>query len=76
MTLVYSKPKASIILPVKNGEATIGLSIESLLAQKEANIEILVIDNGSEDLTLEILSGYKDHSLQSYALLHLLNLRI
>jgi len=60
VAVVYSKPKASIILPVRNEEGNIGLSLESLLAQKEHDIEILVIDNGSQDATLEIANSYND----------------
>ena len=41
--------KASVIVAVYNGEKTLGLTIDSLLAQTYPNLEILLIDDGSTD---------------------------
>jgi glycosyltransferase involved in cell wall biosynthesis len=53
-----SNPLVSIVIPVHNGEKYIKESIDSCLEQTYKNIEILVVDDKSEDRTLEILKGY------------------
>ncbi len=52
-------PLVSIIMPALNAGKTISESIESVLAQSFSNWELIVIDDGSTDNTLEILSTYK-----------------
>ena len=45
-------PQVSVVVPVRNGEDTIGECIAALLAQEDAPPhEILVVDNGSDDGT-------------------------
>jgi glycosyltransferase involved in cell wall biosynthesis len=48
-------PRVSILLPAYNAEQTIGEAIDSLRAQTYTGIEIIVVDDGSEDRTLRIL---------------------
>lgn len=52
------EPKISVLLPAYNHQAYIGATIESLLNQKERNIEIIAVDDGSTDRTGEILDRY------------------
>lgn len=52
--------KLSVIIPVYNGEKTIAKSIESVLKQKEQDIEIVVINDGSTDKTEKIIQEYKE----------------
>lgn len=47
--------KVSIIIPVYNCEKYIGRCLESVLSQTYSDIEILVIDDGSQDKSLEII---------------------
>ena len=49
-------PKISVIIPVYNGEKTIQKTIESVLQQTWQDFELIVINDGSQDATLEILS--------------------
>ena len=51
-------PKVSIIIPVYNGVNFIRECIESLLQQTLQDIEILPVDAGSTDGTVEILKEY------------------
>lgn len=51
-------PKVSIILSVYNEEGVLEECIESLLNQTYNNIEIICIDDGSEDSSREILKKY------------------
>ena len=54
--------KVSIIIPVFNGEKTIGKCIDSVLAQSMKQCEILCCDDGSTDGTINILDQYsKNH---------------
>lgn len=51
-------PKVTVIMPSLNVVKYIKSSIESVLAQTLQDIEILVIDAGSDDGTMEILQKY------------------
>jgi glycosyltransferase involved in cell wall biosynthesis len=55
-----SNPLVSIVIPVHNGEKYIKEAIDSCFAQSYANIEVIVVDDKSEDTTLDILRGYGD----------------
>ena len=52
------KPKLTIAIPCYNAEKTIAASIESALAQDFKLKEVLVIDDGSTDGTVGIVSRY------------------
>ncbi len=49
------QPIVDVLLPVYNGAETIAESVESLLAQTEKRLRVLVIDDGSTDDTPRIL---------------------
>ncbi len=51
--------KVSVIIPVYNGEKTIGKCIESLLRQNKKPNEIIVVDDGSTDKTKEIIKKFR-----------------
>lgn len=52
------KPKVSIIIPVYNGEKYVSEAIKSALNQTYKNIEVIVIDDGSEDKTETICKSF------------------
>jgi glycosyltransferase involved in cell wall biosynthesis len=50
--------KISVITAVYNNRDTVALALDSVLAQSHPDIELIVIDGGSRDGTLEILQAY------------------
>ncbi|MDR0918714.1 MAG: glycosyltransferase, partial [Oscillospiraceae bacterium] len=51
-------PLVSIISPCHNGEEYVGRMLDSILAQTYTHIEMICVDNGSEDNTAEIIESY------------------
>lgn len=54
------RPRISVIIPAYNGERYIESAIESVLTQRDANFELIVVDDGSTDNTPNILQAYGD----------------
>ena len=50
----------SIVIPVYNSEKYLEECLDSILNQTYENIEIIAIDAGSEDSSLDILKKYSD----------------
>ncbi len=51
----------SFIIPTYNSEEFIEESLLSIINQKDPDIEIIIIDGGSKDRTLEIISKYEKY---------------
>lgn len=51
--------KVSIIIPVYNGERYINKCLDSIINQTYYNLEIIVINDGSKDNSLNIINNYK-----------------
>lgn len=52
-------PLVSVVVPVRNGKSTIRACLDGLLGQSLASrLEIVVVDSGSTDGTLDILAQY------------------
>jgi glycosyltransferase len=52
--------KISVITAVYNNRDTVAQALDSALAQDHPNVELIVIDGGSTDGTLQVLQGYAD----------------
>ena len=57
---IKTYPKISIIIPAYNEEKVIAHTIEGLLETKYPKKEIIFVDDGSKDRTLDIAMQYKD----------------
>jgi glycosyltransferase involved in cell wall biosynthesis len=57
----------SVIIPVYNGEKTISYTIESIINQTYKDLEIIVVDDGSTDSTLEIVKRFSDSRLHIFS---------
>ncbi len=59
-------PAVSVIIPTYNRADLIRESVQSVLDQSFTDIEVLVVDDGSTDDTLTVLSTIKDKRLRVY----------
>ena len=57
------KTLLSVIMPAFNAEKSIKKSIESVLSSRSENIELIVINDGSTDLTENIVKSFNDKRL-------------
>jgi glycosyltransferase involved in cell wall biosynthesis len=58
------EPKVTILLPVHNGEAYLGQSIQTVLAQDFADFELLIIDDDSSDSSSAIAQSTQDQRVR------------
>lgn len=57
----------SVVIPAYNAEKTIQQTIESVLNQTFQDFEIIVINDGSTDFTLDIISGINDSRIKIFS---------
>ncbi|MEI7620362.1 MAG: glycosyltransferase [Candidatus Falkowbacteria bacterium] len=57
-------PRVSIILPVYNAAAYVAGAVKSVLNQSFADFELVIINDGSTDNSLEIVKGFKDDRIK------------
>lgn len=60
----------SVIVPVYNCEKYIGTTLDSIINQDFKNFEVIVIDDGSTDRSLEIINEKLSKSLISHQIIH------
>ena len=53
-------PRVSVLIPCHNNEAFVAEAIESALGQTYSNIEVIVVDDGSTDQSLQVIKSYRD----------------
>lgn len=53
----FKLPLVSVIIPAYNAEFFIEKTLNSVLSQTYKNIEVLVVDDGSQDRTAEIITS-------------------
>lgn len=60
-------PLISVIIPVYNGEKTIQETITSVLQQTFTDFELIIINDGSQDSTLAIISSIPDPRIKIFS---------
>lgn len=63
---ILNVPKVSVIVPVYNAEKYLRQCLDTIIHQTLMNIEIICVDDGSTDQSLQILKEYleKDHRIR------------
>lgn len=57
-------PKVTVLLPVYNGERYLREAIDSVISQTFSDFELLIIDDGSTDSSLQIINSYTDSRIR------------
>ncbi|MBC6434705.1 glycosyltransferase [Nostoc sp. HG1] len=60
-------PKISVIIPAYNCEKTIKYTIESVLNQTFSDIELIIINDGSQDSTREVIAEIQDSRIKVFS---------
>lgn len=58
-----SAPTVSVILPTYNRQSSLLAAVNSVLSQSFADLELIVVDDGSTDATVDLLTGVNDPRL-------------
>lgn len=68
MNQLDNKPLVSVVIPVFNRSSVLPRALDSVIGQTYTNWECLVVDDGSTDLTLEIVDEYilRDSRITKY----------
>lgn len=56
----------SVVIPAFNAEQHIKECIDSVLNQTYKNLEIIIIDDGSTDNTIDVITAYKDEKIKLF----------
>lgn len=59
-------PKITVFMPMFNAEKFIGEAVDSILNQTFKDFELLIIDDGSNDQSREIVEKYQDSRIRLY----------
>jgi cellulose synthase/poly-beta-1,6-N-acetylglucosamine synthase-like glycosyltransferase len=59
-------PKVSVLIPAWNEEKSIAKTIESILNSNYPDFEVIIIDDGSKDKTLQIAKSYETEQLKVF----------
>ncbi len=63
-----SEPQLTVILPVRNGAKFIGAAIASVLNQSYKNFNLWILENGSDDRTLDVARSFRDSRIRVFEL--------
>ena len=59
-----TNPRVSVVMPVYNVEAYVAEAINSVLTQTFADFELIIVDDGGQDGSLEICRRYMDRRIR------------
>jgi glycosyltransferase involved in cell wall biosynthesis len=61
-----TEPLISVVIPAYNHELFVGAAVDSVLGQSCADLELIVVDDGSTDRTGEVVQGFTDRRLRYF----------
>jgi glycosyltransferase involved in cell wall biosynthesis len=64
--LIDQSEGVSVVLPTYNSASTLRKSIDSVLIQTHKNLELIIVDNFSNDNTEKIISTYRDDRIKYF----------
>ena len=67
---MIKQPFVSVLMPIYNASAYLREALESVLQQTFTNFELLVIDDGSTDNSIEIVNSYHDQRIRLFRNTH------
>ena len=59
-------PKVSVVMSVYNGERYLRAAIDSILNQTFSDFEFIIVDDGSVDLSADVVRSYKDSRIRFF----------
>lgn len=65
-----SQPHISVLLPVFNGARHIATAVRSILDQTFESLELVIVDDGSTDTTVDIIREFFDPRIRLFTLVH------
>jgi glycosyltransferase involved in cell wall biosynthesis len=60
------RPLVSVIIPTYNAAPYLPAAVRSVLAQSHADLELIIMDDGSTDATREVIAGFLDPRVSYY----------
>jgi glycosyltransferase involved in cell wall biosynthesis len=57
-------PQVTVVVPTHNRSRLLGLTLRSILWQREVDLEVVVVDDGSRDDTAAVVAGFGDGRLR------------
>lgn len=63
---LHETPKITVLMPVYNGERFLRMAIDSVLSQDFKNFELMIVDDGSTDGTVDIVLSYPDPRIRLF----------
>ncbi len=63
MSVVENRPTVSIVVPIHNGERYVQEALDSVFAQTFRDFDVVCVDDGSTDRSLELLEPYRSRLL-------------
>jgi len=66
-------PKVSVIVPVYNGDKFLNQCLESVANQTLKDLEVIVVNDGSRDNSLEIMQKFKDKYTDMFKIIDIQN---